>query len=118
MKIGDTEIQAIKGNIVEQNDIEVIVNAANAQIQIGGRVAGAIHRAAGPELNKQTLSLPPIKPGDVVITRAYNLTNNLIINVLAPIYGTDEPEEKYLSNCYKNAIQFMGKRFIRVPSKT
>lgn len=113
MKIGDTQVEAIKGNIIEQNDIEAIVNAANAQLQTGGGVAGAIHKAAGPQLAKETMPLAPIRPGDAVITQAYNLTNNFIIHVLGPIYGTDKPEENYLSNCYKNALQIADERQIK-----
>ncbi|PTB97897.1 RNase III inhibitor [Marivirga lumbricoides] len=113
MKIGDTQIEAIKGDIVTQSDIEAIVNAANAQLQTGSGVAGAIHKAAGPDLDKETSPLAPIKPGDAVITRAYNLPNDFVIHVLGPIYGTDKPEEDLLSNCYKNAIQLAEERKIK-----
>lgn len=112
MKIGSIKIEVIKGNIVEQNDIEAIVNAANAQLQTGGGVAGAIHKAAGPELDQETITLAPIRPGGAVITRAYNLPNNFIIHVLGPLYGTDKPEENFLSDCYKNAIRLAEERRI------
>ncbi len=99
------KIEFKKGNIIDQPDIEAIVNAANAQLQIGGGVAGAIHKAAGPELEKEAMPLGPIKPGQAVITKAYNLPNKYVIHCLGPVYGKDKPEQKLLADCYKNALQ-------------
>jgi len=41
-------IELVEGNIVKQDDVDAVVNAANAQLRTGGGVAGAIHDAAGP----------------------------------------------------------------------
>ena len=99
------KIECIKGNIVTQSDISAIVNAANAQLRIGGGVAGAIHRAAGPNLEKECRPLAPIKPGEAVITKAYKLPNDYVIHCLGPVYGVDKPEDKILAACYRNALK-------------
>lgn len=104
MDFGNVKIEAVQGDITEQADITAIVNAANAELQIGGGVAGAIHTAAGSELAKETKPLAPIKPGEAVITGGYNLPNKYIIHTLGPIYGFNQPELKFLSKCYKNSL--------------
>lgn len=104
MKFGNVNIEAIHGDITNQNDVTAIVNAANAQLQMGGGVAGAIHTAAGKGLAEETKFLAPINPGQAVVTSAHNLPNKYIIHTLGPVYGFNQPEEMFLSNCYKNSL--------------
>jgi len=103
-KISDVEIQLLQGDISKQEDIEAIVNAANAQLRTGGGVAGAIHRAAGSDLEKECRPLAPIKPGEAVITSGHGLPNNFVIHCLGPVYGVDKPEDELLKDCYINSI--------------
>lgn len=98
-------IELVQGNIVKQDDIDAIVNAANAQLRTGGGVAGAVHRAAGPGLTEETRPLAPIAPGEAVITGGHNLPNDHVIHVLGPVYGRDEPSDELLQNGYENALQ-------------
>ena len=103
--LGDLRIELKRGDIASQNDIEAVVNAANAELKIGGGVAGAIHRAAGPGLEEETRPLAPIKPGEAVITGGHELPNAHVIHCLGPVYGKDKPEDKLLANCYRNALE-------------
>jgi O-acetyl-ADP-ribose deacetylase len=98
-------LECVQGDIARQPDMETVVNAANAELRIGGGVAGAIHRAAGPELEKECRPLAPIRPGQAVITGAHNLPNRYVIHCLGPIYGIDEPADELLAACYRNALQ-------------
>lgn len=98
-------VELLKGDISNQPEADAIVNAANAQLRIGGGVAGAIHRAGDPELERLTRPLAPIKPGEAVITKAPNLPNDFVIHCLGPVYGKDEPSDELLKNCYLNALQ-------------
>ena len=98
-------IELIQGNIVEQDDVDAIVNAANAQLRTGGGVAGAIHRAAGPGLTEETRPLAPIQPGEAVITGGHDLPNSHVIHVLGPVYGRDEPSDELLRAGYENALR-------------
>jgi len=102
--INGIRIECLKGDISNQPDAVAVVNAANAELRTGGGVAGALHKAAGPGLEKECRPLAPIKPGEAVITGAHNLPNRYVIHCLGPVFGKDKPEETLLANCYKNAL--------------
>lgn len=99
------KIELVQGNIAAQFDIQAIVNAANAQLRKGGGVAGAIHRAAGPGLEKEAVPLGPIAPGQAVITGGHNLPNQFVIHCLGPVYGVNHPEAELLADCYRHALK-------------
>jgi len=98
-------VELKRGDISAQDDMDAVVNAANATLSGGGGVDGALHRAAGPELKKASQPLGPIAPGEAVITPAFNLPNKFVIHCLGPVYGQDHPEATLLANCYKNALR-------------
>lgn len=102
--INNIDIHCIKGDITKQNDIEAIVNAANSNLAPGGGVAGAIHRASGPELYEECKTKAPIKTGEAIITKGYQLINKYVIHCLGPVYGIDKPEKELLQACYANAL--------------
>ncbi|NLA05925.1 MAG: macro domain-containing protein [Firmicutes bacterium] len=108
--ISGVTIECIRGNIVEQPDLEAIVNAANAQLRRGGGVAGAIHRAAGPGLEEECRPLGPIEPGEAVISGGHNLPNGHVIHCLGPVYGRDKPEAVLLARCYQNALRLADEK--------
>jgi O-acetyl-ADP-ribose deacetylase (regulator of RNase III) len=97
-------IELVQGNIVEQDDLDAVVNAANAQLRTGGGVAGAIHGAAGPGLADETRPLAPIQPGEAVTTGGHELPNDHVIHVLGPVYGRDEPSDELLRAGYESAL--------------
>lgn len=103
-QLQNVTLEIVQGDITKQIDIDAVVNAANAWLKPGGGVAGAIHRAAGPELEKECRKYAPIKVGQAVITKAYNLPNKYVIHCLGPRYGIDKPEDKLLADCYINAL--------------
>ena len=98
------KVECIRGNIAEQQDMDVIVNAANAELLPGSGVAGAIHSAAGPGLAEECRALAPIRPGQAVISSAHELPNQHVIHCLGPVYGGDEPSDRLLAECFRNAL--------------
>lgn len=101
---GAVTIECIRGDITSQDDVDAVVNAANARLEPGGGVAGAIHRAAGPGLAEEARPLGPIEPGEAVITGAHGLPNRYVIHTLGPVYGQDRPEAELLAGCYRNSL--------------
>ena len=93
------------GDITAQDGVDAVVNAANAQLRPGGGVAGALHRAAGPELDAACRPLAPIQPGGAVITAGYRLPNFFVIHCLGPVYGQDAAPRQHLEECYRNSLQ-------------
>lgn len=97
-------ITAVVGDLVAQPDCEAIVNAANAQLWAGGGVCGAIHRAAGPELEAAAVPLGPIATGQAVITPGFKLPNRWVIHAVGPRYGIDPDPPGLLASAVKHAI--------------
>jgi len=97
-------VECIQGDITSQQDVDAVVNAANARLAPGGGVAGAIHRAAGPDLAEEAVPLGPIEPGEAVITGAHGLPNRYVIHTLGPVYGQDRSEAELLARCYRNSL--------------
>ena len=103
-EVNGVTVEIVEGDITSQDDMDAVVNAANAELTRGGGVAGAIHQAAGPGLAEESRPLAPIQPGEAVITGGHELPNRHVIHVLGPVYGSDKPEDELLARCYRNAL--------------
>ena len=109
---GGVKVEVVQGDVTAQEDVEAIVNAANARLESGGGVAGAIHDAAGPGLAEEARPLAPIGPGEAVVTSGHNLPNRYVIHALGPVYGQDHPEAELLADCYRNSLALAEERGI------
>lgn len=104
-KYKSTEINIVQGDITEQ-DIDVIVNAANNTLLGGGGVDGAIHRKGGRVIFEQCKEYGGCPTGEARITTAGNLLSKYVIHTVGPIYGhNNEINKKNLYRAYYNSLK-------------
>src|SRR3954452_3991725 len=68
-------------------EVDAIANAANTRLAHGGGVAGAISRAGGPEVQKQSDRRAPIRLGEAVETGAGDMPSRWVIHAATMVLG-------------------------------
>ena len=101
-------------------DVDVIVNAANERLLAGGGVCGAIHRAAGPELEIACRAIGHCPTGSAAITPGFGLKARHVIHAVGPVWqGGGAGEESLLRGCYTASLSLAaeaGAREIAFPA--
>ena len=98
-------------NDITKLRVDAIVNAANTALQMGGGVCGAIFSAAGADkLQAACDKLAPIKTGEAVITKGFNLPAKYVIHTAGPVYRDGRSgEEALLRSCYTESLELAAK---------
>ena len=73
------ELEVIAADVTKL-EVDAIANAANTQLRHGGGVAGAISRAGGPEVQRESDVKAPIGLGEAVETTAGDMPARWVIH--------------------------------------
>ena len=110
-KINNRIIELVKGDITEM-DTDAIVNAANAQLIMGGGVAGAIRRKGGPEIQEECNKIGGTVVGGAVITTGGNLKARYVIHAVGPRMGEGDEDNK-LKTATINSLKVADKNNLK-----
>ncbi|MDT7727792.1 MAG: O-acetyl-ADP-ribose deacetylase [Actinomycetota bacterium] len=117
-------IELVVGDITEQ-DVDVVVNAANSSLLGGGGVDGAIHRKGGPEILADCRKLRAghygrgLKTGQAVATTAGMLPARWVVHTVGPVWSADDDRSALLADCHRNSLHVaagLGARSIAFPA--
>ncbi len=96
-----TTLRAWQGDITTL-DVDMIANAANSRLVAGGGVDGAIHRAAGPALQRALDRIGGCPTGEARLTPGFGLPARWIAHAVGPVWhGGDADEAAALAACYR-----------------
>ena len=111
VKINNTLLELIQGDLTKQTT-DGIVNAANAALQMGGGVAGAIRRRGGSKIQEECNRIVGTHVGGAVITTGGNLAAKYVIHAVGPIHGDDHEDAK-LKDATLNSLILVDKHNLR-----
>ena len=96
---------------ITELETDIIVNAANSNLQAGGGVCGAIFHAAGySELQKSCDEIGHCDTGFAVITPGFHLKAKYIVHAVGPIWqGGSQGEPQLLYSCYRESLRLAKK---------
>ena len=104
--INNSTIKLKQGDITDM-EVDVIVNAANAQLRLGSGVAGAIRKKGGPKIQEECNQIGGTFVGGAVITNGGDLKAKQVIHAVGPRMGIDLDEDQKLKNATLNSLKLM-----------
>lgn len=103
MKIKNTEIKIIQGDITELK-VDALVNAANNKLVMGGGLAAAIKKKGGQAIETEAVKKAPIEVGQAVVTAAGSLQAKYVIHAATMALDFKTDEIKIRNSC-ANALR-------------
>jgi len=117
-----TNISVVEGDITTQ-EVDVVVNAANATLLHGGGVAAAIARAGGVVIDEESRAWVkangPVRPGAAAVTSAGDMPASDVVHVVGPVYAAGGDSEEKLQMAVRAALdtaQHLGASSVAMPA--
>ncbi len=111
ISVKNSSIKIVQGDITDLNT-DVVVNAANAQLILGGGVAGAIRLKGGPIIQEECNKIGGTFVGGAVITTGGNLKAKHVIHAVGPRMGEGDEDSK-LTNAVLNSLKLMDEHELK-----
>lgn len=106
-------VRVIQGDITTV-ETDVVANAANARLKRGGGVDGAIHAAAGAELQLACDQIGGCPTGSAVLTRGFDLPALWVAHCVGPVWvGGRRGEDEELASCHRAALELAREKDAR-----
>lgn len=106
IKIKNTIIRTVQGDITKVDFADAIVNSANNSSPGGNGINAAIHKAAGKGLIMAYTKQGGCKMGEAIATHAYKLPCKYVIHTIGPKWvDGNHNEVGFLISCYKNSLK-------------
>ncbi|MCB2223378.1 MAG: macro domain-containing protein [Actinobacteria bacterium] len=105
--VGQTTIRSHRGDLTTM-EVDAIVNAANERLAHAGGLAGAIARAGGDAIQRESdawvLEHGPLHPGLAAVTGPGNLPCRAIVHVAGPVHRPGRDNEGLLRAAVQAAL--------------
>lgn len=111
IRVKDAVVRILQQDITDM-EVDVIVNAANSALKMGGGVAGAILRRGGRKIQIECDKIGYCPVSGAVITTGGNLKAKHVIHAVGPRYGEGNEDEK-LRNATLNSLKLADKHGLK-----
>ena len=107
-----TQVSVVRGDLTLER-VDVIVNAANEQLEHGGGVASAIVRRGGASIQEESrawvAAQGPVPTGAVAFTGAGELRAHAVIHAVGPVWGVGG-EPALLATAVRRALELAAEQ--------
>ncbi len=122
-QVAGATVVALVGDLTKQ-EVDVVVNAANAELQHGGGVAAAIAKAGGKAIQEESNAYVeqhgPLEEGEAATTTAGEMPARWVVHVAGPVYEEssdhNEPHLRASVSAALDAAAQAGARSVAFPA--
>jgi O-acetyl-ADP-ribose deacetylase len=111
LTVDKTQLELVEGDLTDL-EADVIVNAANEDLQLGAGVAGAIRQKGGASIQEECNRIGHTQVGTAVMTGAGNLKAKQVIHAVGPRMGEGD-EDKKLASAVRSALALADRRGLK-----